>query len=347
MTGGKISGNTANTYPAIYGDVTFNNAAVIKIKADGTTVQTAVAKARMVSYNYIEPVMPAYDEYEIVPDTGYRPSSGGSAAPSEKKAVVLVVNGAKSGKLSTDKSAPKAGERVTITVTPDAGFEVVAVTVTDSRGNLISLTRNADGTYSFIQPSTNVTVAATFGEEKPDGKTNATGFSDVSEDAYYYKAVLWAVEKGVTTGTDATHFSPDAKCTRAQMVTFLWRAAGSPEPTDAAAFTDVKADAYYAKAVAWAAENGVTTGTGAGAFSPDETVTREQTVTFLFRAMKGAASGENPFADVAKDAFYTDAVTWAVANGITNGTSATTFGTADDCLRAQIVTFLYRAYGEK
>ena len=193
-------------------------------------------------------------------------------------------------------------------------------------------------------PASKVTVKATFAEivvapENP--------FVDVAESAYYYDAVLWAAENGITGGTDATHFSPNATCTRAQIVTFLWRAAGSPEPTTANSFADVPADSYYAKAVAWAVEQGITTGTGDGKFSPNAPCTRVQSVTFLWRSQKSPAAGTvNPFTDVAADAYYANAVLWAAENGITGGTSATTFSPNNDCTRAQIVTFLWRALTE-
>ena len=168
------------------------------------------------------------------------------------------------------------------------------------------------------------------------------------ESAYYYDAVYWAVENGVTNGTGATTFSPNITCTRAQMVTFLWRAAGSPEPeTSAHPFTDLEEDAYYYDAVLWAVENGITNGTSATTFSPEATVTRAQTVAFLWRYDgEPAAGGGSSFTDVASDTYYADAVAWAVKEHITNGTSATTFSPDADCIRAQIVTFLYRFMGE-
>lgn len=175
-----------------------------------------------------------------------------------------------------------------------------------------------------------------------------TAFSDVPEGAYYTDAVAWAVEKGVTSGTSGTTFSPNATCTRAQMVTFLWRAAGSPAPkSKESAFTDVAADAYFSDAVRWAVENGITSGTSATTFSPNATCTRAQTVTFLWRSQKSPADGAaNAFTDVAEGTYYTDAVKWAVKNGITSGTSANTFSPNADCSRAQIVTFLYRCMGK-
>ena len=174
-------------------------------------------------------------------------------------------------------------------------------------------------------------------------------FGDVAEEAYYYDAVLWAMENGITNGTDETHFSPDFSCTRAQAVTFLWRAAGSPKPVSTEMpFTDIEEGSYYYDAVLWAIENGITNGTSATTFSPDAKCTRAQIVTFLMRELKSVAdSADNPFSDVDSAAYYIDAVLWAVENGITNGTSATTFSPNADCTRAQIVTFLYRALKDK
>ena len=187
----------------------------------------------------------------------------------------------------------------------------------------------------------NMTVYAKWTE-----KGGENPFTDVEDDAYYADAVIWAVGKGITSGTTATTFSPNAPCTRAQAVTFLWRAAGSPEPESMSGFADVSADSYYAKAVAWAVENGITKGTSDTTFSPNATCTRAQIVTFLWRSQKSpAADGVNPFTDVAADAYYADAVLWAAENGVTSGTTATTFSPNSDCTRAQIVTFLFRCLG--
>ncbi len=175
-------------------------------------------------------------------------------------------------------------------------------------------------------------------------------FEDVTADDYYYDAVLWAAghEPVITNGTDATHFSPDATCTRAQVVTFLWRAAGEPEPAAGAApFTDVDSTAYYYDAVLWAVEEGVTNGVSETAFGPDQSCTRGQVVTFLWRAKDTPlpVSTSHSFTDVDDGAYYYDAVLWAVEEGVTNGTSETTFGPEGTCTRAQIVTFLYRDMG--
>lgn len=194
-------------------------------------------------------------------------------------------------------------------------------------------------------------------EEEPEAYTPAASpaeqgtvsekpfFADVPEDSYYYDAVNWAVENGIAEGTGETTFSPQAACTRAQTITFIWRAAGKPEPGAAdIPFTDLEENAYYLQAVLWAYENGITTGTGETTFSPDDTVTRSQAVTFLFRALGGGGNADIPFTDVEKSAYYFDAVSWAFGQGITDGTGETTFSPENDCLREQIVTFLYRAY---
>ena len=181
------------------------------------------------------------------------------------------------------------------------------------------------------------------------GYSMVNPFVDVTSDRYYYNAVLWAVNNGITRGTTATTFSPDAPCTRAQTVTFLWRAAGCPTPNGSEMpFTDVVKGSYYETAVLWAVENGITNGTSETTFSPNAPCTRAQTVTFLWRSQgKPAAGTANPFTDVAKDTYYTDAVLWAVENGITEGTSETTFSPDEDCTRAQTVTFLYRCLSGK
>lgn len=240
------------------------------------------------------------------------------------------------------KSASK-GDTVTITVKPDSGYVLETLTVTDKNGDELKLTDKGNGKYTFTMPGSKVEVKATFMEDN----SVLNFFYDVPNGAYFYEAVKWAVDKGITNGLSDTMFGPYESCTRAQIVTFLWRATGSPEPKTASSFTDVPANAYYAKAVAWAVENGITNGMTATMFAPDATCTRGQSVTFLYRALKGTASGSANFTDVKSDAFYADAINWAVANNVTNGTSNTTFSPNADCTRAEIVTFLYRAYQGK
>ena len=195
--------------------------------------------------------------------------------------------------------------------------------------------------YAYLS---NFLFSSVLSDKNYDGSASLP-FTDVADDAYYADSVAWAVANNVTSGATATTFAPNASCTRGQMVTFLWRAAGSPEPkSTTTAFTDVKSGAYYEKAVAWAVENNVTTGMSETTFSPDATVTRGQSVTFQWRAAGApTAEGTNAFADVSANAFYASAVQWAVNAGVTTGTSATTFSPNSDCTRAQIVTFLFRA----
>ncbi len=239
----------------------------------------------------------------------------------------------------TPKNA-KPGQTVTIKVTPDDGYELGDLIVRDVGGENIPLTREDDGEFSFVMPKSSVSISVSFVREGDDG-----WFVDVPGGAYYYDAVKWAVEQNVTNGTDKTHYSPDGFCTRAQIVTFLWRAAGRPEPASLSRFVDVPADAYYAKAVAWAAEQGIARGIDATHFDPDGICTRAHAVTFLARAAEAASgSGKTPFTDVSETAYYAPAVKWAAAGGVTAGVSATRFAPDRTCTRAQIVTFLYRFY---
>ena len=234
--------------------------------------------------------------------------------------------------------APK-GRLVTITAIPDEGYVLEELTVTDDDDDAITLTDKDNGEYAFTMPASRVKINVVFAtiDEEPENP-----FYDIDATDYYYDAVLWAVENGVTVGTSATTFSPDMSCTRAQMVTFLWRAAGSPKATSGNPFTDVQAGSYYYDAVLWAVEQGITSGTSATTFAPDATVTRGQTVTFLYRANGSPVVSGSGFSDVAADAYYASAVAWAVSENVTVGTSATTFSPDNACTRAQIVTFMYR-----
>lgn len=271
-----------------------------------------------------------------------RRSSGGGGGGGSTTYTVSVDAG-RNGDVTVSPSRASYGDTVTITVDPDEGYELDELIVTDSDGDEIDVERVSATRYTFEMPRSRVTVEATFVEitEEPDLPT----FTDVSEDAYYADAVLWAVANGVTYGTSATTFSPDMAVSRAQMVTFLWRAHGSPKATGANPFTDVSTSDYYYDAVLWAVANGVTNGTSATTFSPDMAVTRAQAVTFQWRAAGSPVVSGSSFGDVAADAYYVNAVTWAVANGITNGTSGTTFSPDVVVSRAQAVTFLHRELG--
>ena len=245
------------------------------------------------------------------------------------------------GTMTVNPSTASKGETVTITTKPSEGYELGSIEVLDKNGDALKLKDLGSGKFSFVMPDGKVSVEAEF------VKTAPTSFVDVPANAYFADAVKWAVDKGITNGLSDTMFGPYESCTRAQIVTFLWRAAGSPEPKAMSSFTDVPASAYYAKAVEWAVENGITNGMTETTFAPDATCTRGQSVTFLHRALKGTASGSANFTDMKSDAFYADAINWAVANNVTNGTSNTTFSPNADCTRAEIVTFLYRAYQGK
>ena len=269
-----------------------------------------------------------------------KPSSGGDDnAPTY---AIEVGKDIRNGTVTANRRYAERGDTVTITVTPDKGYTLETLTVTDKNGKEVKLTEK-NGKYTFTMPASKVTVTATF----MDDNTMLNFFVDVKASDYYYDAVLWAAQNGITSGTDAEHFSPNQPCTRAQIVTFLWRAASSPEPKSMSSFSDVSADSYYAKAVAWAVENGITTGTGDGKFSPDATCTRAQSVTFLFRAIGKLVDSKAEFSDVLTDSYYANAVAWAVENGVTNGIGDGLFGPNNSCTRAQIVTFLFRAYQGK
>ena len=266
--------------------------------------------------------------------TYVEPSSGGGSSSSRRYDVSAP--SVKHGDVTVSPKNASKGDTVTIIVKPDSGYELDTLTVKDASGSKIKVKDKGDGKFTFTMPASKVTVSAEFAE------IETLDFADVSTDAYYYEAVKWAAKKGITGGTGDGTFNPNGSCTRAHIVTFLWRAAGSPEPKSTVSFADVPADSYYAKAVAWAVENGITLGTGDGTFSPNATCTRAQSVTFLYRALGTAPTTVNGFTDVTADAFYADAVAWAVESGVTNGTSASTFSPNNGCTRAQIVTFLYR-----
>ena len=274
------------------------------------------------------------------PSGGGSGGSGGSGGGIFNPAYNIMVERTMNGSITVSPSSAAKGSTVTIMVYPDRGYELEMLMVMDKKGSELDL-RKWGGEYSFIMPAGDVTVRARFVEEAP-----TQSFADVSTDAYYYEAVKWAAKNGITGGVGNGLFAPDAPCTRAQIVTFLWRAAGSPEPKNASSFSDVPASAYYARSVAWAVENGITTGTGNGRFSPDATCTRAQSVTFLYRALSARAEGTAEFRDVPKNAYYADAVAWAAANGITTGIGGGLFGPDNDCTRAQIVTFLFRTYNK-
>ena len=239
------------------------------------------------------------------------------------------------------KSASK-GDTVTVTVKPDSGYVLETLTVTDKNGNELTLKDKGNGKYTFTMPAGKVEVKATFMEDN----SMLNFFYDVPNNAYFYEAVKWAVKNGITDGVGNSLFAPNQPCTRAQIVTFLWRAAGSPVVNYAMDLSDVAEDVYYAEAVRWALSEGITTGAGESSFSPDATCTRAQAVTFLARALNANASGKAEFGDVPTDSYFAEAVAWAAANGVTEGVGGGLFGSDNSCTRGQIVTFLYRAYNK-
>ena len=266
-----------------------------------------------------------------------RSSSGGSS--SSDRSYAVSAPSTKNGDVTVSPKNASKGDRVTVTVKPDSGYEVGSVTVLDSKGNELKLTDKGDGKYTFTMPGGKVEVKATFvkaGETSP--------FVDVPADSYYFDAVKWAQKLGITNGKTDALFGANDPCTRGQIVTFLWRAAGSPAPKGTAKVpADVLPGSYCYDAVAWAIENGVTNGFADGSFGVNSTCTRGQSVTFLYRALGTDPTTVNGFTDVAAGDFYAEAVAWAVENGVTNGTTDSTFSPSNGCTRAQIVTFLYRA----
>ena len=282
----------------------------------------------------IEFTMPAGS---VTVTVNWRSNSSGSSSSSGSSYAVSAPS-AKNGDVTVSPKNASKGDTVTITVKPDSGYEVGSVTVLDSKGNELKLTDKGDGKYTFTMPGSKVTVTAEFVEEQA-----ASIFADVPADVYYAKAVEWAVKKGITNGKANGLFGSNDPCTRGQIVTFLWRAAGSPAPKGTAKVpADVLPGSYCYDAVAWALENGITNGLDDGTFGVNSTCTRGQSVTFLYRAMGTAPTTVNGFTDVAAGDFYAEAVAWAVENGVTDGTSATTFSPNNGCTRAQIVTFLFR-----
>ena len=336
-------------YPKINGPADYSSvdAAIAKANAlnknsyqDFSAVEKAIADVvrdkNITEQSKVDAMAKAIED--AIAELVKKPSSSSSSRPSYS---ITTPDKTENGSVNISSTSAKRGSIVTITVTPDAGYVLDKLTVTDKDGKELSLTKKSDTEYTFVMPAGKVEITPSFVKQAEEP---SRVFVDVKTGDYFYDAVLWAVEKGITNGTSAETFSPEDPCTRAQIVTFLWRAAGSPVVDYAMDLSDVAGDAYYAEAVRWALSEGITTGTSADQFSPNATCTREQAVTFLYRAAGSpAVSGESAFEDVGADAYYACAVAWAAQNGVTNGISQALFGTGSDCTRAQIVTFLYRA----
>ena len=295
-----------------------------KVTVDANSTKTVSGDGKILTITY---TAPSY-------------SSGSSSDPTYS---VSTPSKTEHGTVTVSPKSASKGDTVTVTVKPDSGYVLETLTVTDKNGNELTLKDKGNGKYTFTMPAGKVEVKATFMEDN----SMLNFFYDVPNNAYFYEAVKWAVENGITTGVGNNLFAPEQPCTRAQIVTFLWRAAGSPEPKGAASgMSDVVSGSYYEKAVAWAIENGITTGTTTTTFSPDATCTRAQAVTFLARALKAKAASAAEFSDVPTNSYFADAVAWAAANGVTEGIGGGLFGSDNDCTRGQIVTFLYRAYNK-
>lgn len=332
----------------LFGGNALDGTAVLTYEKNGTTVTPDTSVAGIYDIVLSGVTEPAGGNYQpIVLQAGTltisnRPSSGGSGSHSGSSTPTHAVSAGRvaNGKVSLSTSRAAQGSRVSITVKPDAGYQLASLTVRDGNGNAVAVTKQTETTYTFTMPAGKVSVDASFAAIQ-----TAISFRDVKQGDYFYDAVQWAVEKGITAGTSANTFSPNASCTRAQMVTFLWRAAGSPASKSTTnPFKDISSSDYYYDAVLWAVENGITTGTGADTFAPNTTVTRGQTVTFLYRAAGSPmVSDGDGFYDVNKNDYYNGAVLWAAQNGITTGTGDGRFSPGADCTRAQIVTLLFRA----
>ena len=272
-----------------------------------------------------------------------RSSSGGSSGSSSPSYAVTVPDKTEHGTVTANRRYAEKGDTVTITVTPDSGYVLETITATDKNGNDLKLTDKGGGKYTFTMPASKVEVKATFMEDN----SVLNFFYDVPNDAYYYEAVKWAAENGITGGVGNSLFAPNQPCTRAQIVTFLWRAAGSPVVNYLMPFTDVDEGAYYAEAVRWAASTGIVTGLTEMTFGTDSVCTRAQAAAMLYRCAQAQGKGFTgawmfhlPFTDVPEWAY--ESVAWCYMNGVTTGVSETSFAPGNDCTRAQIVTFLWR-----
>ena len=316
--------------------------------ASGTTITLPTPKRSGYTFNgWYDGSTKVSSPYEVTKNVTLTASwsynySGGSSS-SDPTYSVSTPSKTENGSVTVSPKSASKGSTVTITVKPDSGYVLETLTVTDKNGNELTLKDKGNGKYTFTMPAGKVEVKATFMEDN----SMLNFFYDVPNNAYFYEAVKWAVKNGITTGVGNNLFAPEQPCTRAQIVTFLWRAAGSPEPKGAAfGMTDVVSGSYYEKAVAWAIENGITTGTTTTMFSPNVTCTSAQAVTFLARALKAKAASAAEFSDVPTGSYFADAVAWAAANGVTEGIGGGLFGSDNDCTRGQIVTFLYRAYNK-
>lgn len=349
LGGGTVTDLTATSATKFTVTLKFEDGATadqtLTVAENGTVILPTPTRSGSYAFRYWTDGTTTYAagaEYTVTKEatlTAVWSYTGSSSSSSSSTRYTVSVPSVANGSVSVTPTSATKGTTVTITVKPNEGYELGKLTVTDQSGNRLSLTDKGNGKHTFTMPAGKVSVDTTFAKIE-----TTINFRDVKQSDYYYDAVKWAVEKGITEGTSATTFSPNVSCTRAQMVTFLWRAAGSPVPKSTTnPFKDISSTDYFYNAVLWAVENDITTGTGADTFSPNAKVNRAQTVTFLYRVAGSPASGSSSFSDVPESAYFAKAVAWADANDITNGTSNVKFSPNADCTRGQIVTLLYRA----
>ena len=331
--------------------ITFDSnggSAVAPITQDYGTAITAPEAPTKIGYTFAgwNPEIPATMPAENLTITAqWRYNGGGSGGSSSYP--ITIPGKTENGSVTVSPKNASAGSTVTITVKPDSGYVLETISVTDKNGNDLKLTDKGNGKYTFTMPGSKVEVKATFMEDN----SVLNFFYDVSNDAYYYEAVKWAVENGITGGVGNSLFAPNQPCTRAQIVTFLWRAAGSPVVNYLMPFTDVDEGAYYAEAVRWAASTGIVTGLTETTFGTNGVCTRAQAAAMIYRCAQAQGKGFTgawmfhlPFTDVPEWAY--ESVVWCYMNGVTTGVNETAFAPGNDCTRAQIVTFLWRAFGK-
>ena len=315
---------------------TSDNEAVAIVDENGKVTAVAEGTAR-ITVKTVDGEKTAVCVVTVTAKSSGGSSTGSSSAPTYP---VTTPDKTENGAVTVSPKNATGGSTVTVTVTPNSGYTLETLTVTDKNGKELKLTDKGDGKYTFTMPSGKVDIKATFMEDN----SLLNFFYDVPNDAYYFDAVKWAVKNGITAGVGDNLFAPNQPCTRAEIVTFLWRAAGSPVVNYAMNMSDIPEGAYYAEAVRWALSEGIAVGTSADTFSPDDTCTRAEAVTFLCRAKGSKIDYNNEFTDVGGDDYYADAVAWAEKNNVTVGVGNDKFAPDDDCSRGQIVTFLYRTY---
>ena len=337
---------TVNQYTITFD--TDGGSTVAPITQDYGTAITAPEAPTKIGYTFAgwNPEIPATVPADNLTITAQWRYNGGSSDGSSSYPITIPGK-TENGSVTVSPKSASAGSTVTITVKPGSGYVLETISVTDKNGNDLKLTDKGNGKYTFTMPTSKVEIKVTFMEDN----SVLNFFYDVPNDAYYYEAVKWAAENGITGGVGNSLFAPNQPCTRAQIVTFLWRAAGSPVVNYLMPFTDVDEGAYYAEAVRWAASTGIVTGLTETTFGTDSVCTRAQAAAMIYRCAQAQGKGFTgawmfhlPFTDVPEWAY--ESVAWCYMNGVTTGVSETSFAPGNDCTRAQIVTFLWRAFSK-